>query len=105
MVFHVVLRPAGESPRQLHPAVAAPRVRPDQRRLLALRPGFFFDVGPQLVVPALAALLAHAAGEQGGEGGPVALAVDGDEPFLFLFWFCFGFFSREEKFLIFRGGR
>ena len=83
MVLHVVLRPPGKGPGQLHPPVAAPGVGPDERRLLPLRPRSLLDVRPELVVPALAALLAHPAGEEGGEGGPVALSVDGDESVFF----------------------
>lgn len=80
MVLDVILGPPRQRPRQLDPAVAASRVRPDERGLLALRPGGPADVGPELVVPALAALLSHAPWEQRGERGPVSLAVDGDEP-------------------------
>ena len=67
VVLDVVLRPSGQSSGELDPAVAAPRVRPHERGLLPLGPRRLLYVGAQLVVPALAALLAHSPGEQGRE--------------------------------------
>ena len=57
------------------PAVAHALVLGDELGLLALAPGVPLDVGPQLVVPALATLLADAPREVLGDDGPVALAM------------------------------
>jgi len=60
--------------------VAQVAVRVDQHLLLGAAPGVALDVRPQLVVPALTALLADAPGEVLGYGAPVALAMLADQP-------------------------
>jgi hypothetical protein len=67
-------------PRDVGPGVAAAPVLGDQLDLLVGRPGGLGDVRPQLVVPALAQLLADAARELGHQPRPVALAQLRDQP-------------------------
>jgi len=67
-------------PRDVRPGVAAAPVLGDQLDLLVGRPGGLGDVGPQLVVPALAQLLADAARKLGHQPRPVALAQLRDQP-------------------------
>ena len=67
------------APRQglgdVGPARAAPRVAPQDDLVLGGRPGQLADVGVQLVVPPLPALLARAARQVRREDGPLARAV------------------------------
>ena len=74
-VLDGVVRAPGQGLGDVGPARATPRVAPQYDLVLGGRPGQLADVGVQLVVPPLPALLARAARQVRREDGPLARAV------------------------------
>ena len=80
VVLDGVFRPPGDLGGDVGPAVAELLVRGDESAFLLLRPRPSFDVGLEVVVPALPALLARAHVEKARDLGPLLGAVLLDEP-------------------------
>ena len=83
MVFDCVLGAPRDELGDVGPLVADALVGLNQQRLLSGLPGVALDVGPQLVVPPLPALLADAPSKVPRNQAPVALTVLPDQPVVY----------------------